>query len=48
MAWTDLGISSRDAIVDYVIAFLDHYVKGAPEARALQVALPGVSNFWRE
>jgi len=48
MAWTDLGISSRDAIIDYVVAFLDHYVKGAPEARALQVALPGVSNFWRE
>ena len=48
MAWTDLGISSRDAILGYVMAFLDHYVRGAPKAPALQAALPGVSDFWRD
>jgi predicted dienelactone hydrolase len=48
MAWTDLGISSRDAIVAYATAFLDHYVRDAPEAPALRVALPGVSGLWRD
>jgi len=48
MAWTDLGMSSRDAIVDYAIAFLDHYVRDAPAAPALQAALPGVSDFRRD
>ncbi len=46
MAWTDLGgTSDRDAIVDYAIAFLDHYVKGTPESLALHDTLPGVSSF---
>ena len=45
MAWTDLGVSSRDAIVEYAIAFLDHYVKGEPERVALRSALSGVSNL---
>jgi predicted dienelactone hydrolase len=48
LAWTDLGMSGRDAIVDYAIAFLDHYVKDAPEAAALKVALPGVSGYRRD
>jgi predicted dienelactone hydrolase len=48
MAWTDFGLSSRDAIVRYAIAFLDRYVRDAPEAEALHVALPGVSGFWRD
>jgi predicted dienelactone hydrolase len=48
MAWTDLGISDRDAIVSYVAAFLDHHVRSAPEAVALHAALPGVSDFWRD
>jgi predicted dienelactone hydrolase len=47
MAWTDMGLSSRDAIVDYAVAFLDHYVKGAPEAAALHAALPGVTDLRR-
>jgi predicted dienelactone hydrolase len=47
MAWTDFGVSGRDAIVDYAVAFLDHYVRGEPETRALQAALPGVSSFLR-
>ena len=45
MAWTDFGISSRDAIVAYMIAFLDHYVRDAPEAELLHTALPGVANL---
>jgi predicted dienelactone hydrolase len=48
MAWTDLGTIDRDAIIDYAIAFLDHYVKGAPEAVALHDTLPGVSTFLRD
>jgi len=37
LAWTDLGISGRDAIVGYAIAFLDRYVKGdATAAPALK------------
>ena len=48
MAWTDLGVTSRDAILEYLIAFLDHYVRGEPETQALKVALPGVSDFRRD
>ncbi len=49
MAWTDLGgTSDREAIVDYAIAFLDHYVKGTPESVALHDTLPGVSSFLRD
>lgn len=47
MAWTDLGVSSRETIVDYTVAFLDHYVRGEPETPTLQAALPGVSSFLR-
>ena len=35
------GTSDRDAIVDYAIAFLDHYVKGRPESVALHDSLAG-------
>lgn len=45
MAWTDLGVSDRATIVDYAIAFLDHYVRGGPETPPLHAALPGVSSF---
>ena len=45
MAWTEFGISDRDAIMGYAIAFLNHYVKDAPETQELHVALPGVANF---
>ena len=48
LAWTDLGISDRDAIAGYAIAFLDHYVKDAPEAPALHAALPGGSSLRRD
>ncbi len=48
MAWTDLGISDRDAIVSYVVAFLDHHVRQAPAALALQSAQPGVSGYWHD
>jgi predicted dienelactone hydrolase len=43
-----VGISDREAIVRYVIAFLDHHVRQAPAARALQSALPGVSGYWHD
>lgn len=48
MAWTDLGMAGRDAIVDYAIAFLDHHVRDEPEPAALQSALPGVSGYRRD
>lgn len=48
MAWTDLGVSSRAPIVDYAVAFLDHYVRGEPETPTLHAALPGVSSFLRD
>jgi predicted dienelactone hydrolase len=47
LAWTDIGLGSQDAIVDYAIAFLDHYVRGEPEAPALHAALPGVATLRR-
>ena len=48
MAWTDLGVSDRAAIVSYVLAFLDHHLRQAPAALALQFALPGVSSYWHD
>lgn len=48
MAWTDMGFSRQDAILGHALAFLDHYVKGAPEAPALHAALPGVAEFRRD
>jgi predicted dienelactone hydrolase len=48
MAWTDLGISDREAIIGYTLAFLDHYVRETPEASALRAALPGVSSLRRD
>jgi len=48
MAWTDFGMSDREAIISYAIAFLDHYVRDASEAPALHAALPGVSSLWRD
>lgn len=48
MAWTDFGVSDRDEIIDCAIAFLDHYVRDAPEAPVLHAALPGVSSLWRD
>ena len=48
MAWTDLGFSGRDAIVGHAIAFLDHYVKGAPASAALRSRLPGAASFRRD
>jgi predicted dienelactone hydrolase len=47
LAWTDMGFGNHDAIVGYATAFLDHYVKGAPEAPALHAALPGVTSLRR-
>jgi dienelactone hydrolase len=48
LAWTDLGMSDRDGIIGYTLAFLDHHVRGAPEAPALHAALPGVSSLLRD
>ncbi|MBL6752209.1 MAG: alpha/beta hydrolase [Nevskia sp.] len=35
LAWTDLGRRDRQAIVDYSLAFLDRYLRGAPAAAIL-------------
>ena len=48
LAWTDLGMSDREGIIGYTLAFLDHHVRGTPEAPALLAALPGVSNLLRD
>lgn len=34
-AWTNVGLVARQSIVDYSVAFLDRYVKGAPSAPIL-------------
>jgi predicted dienelactone hydrolase len=43
MAWTDLRSTYHQAIIDYTIAFLDHYLKGKPFPPALTVVHPGIS-----
>jgi len=48
MARTDHGRSDRGAIIGYTIAFLNHYVRNAPETPALHAALPGVSSMWHD
>jgi predicted dienelactone hydrolase len=48
LAWTDFGWFNRDAIIGYTTAFLDHYVKGAPEGSALNTTLAGASDFRRD
>ena len=45
LTWTDLSLGGHDEIVDYALAFFDHYVKGAPARPALRTKLPGVLNF---
>jgi predicted dienelactone hydrolase len=45
LAWTDADATGHRAILAYSLAFLDHYVKGAPAAAALTQALPGVSQL---
>jgi predicted dienelactone hydrolase len=45
LAWTDWYGFGRDAIVDYALAFVDHYVKGTPASRTLETKLPGVLKF---
>lgn len=48
LAWTDFGWFNRGTIIDYTTAFLDHYVKGAPEGNALHRVLAGASDFRRD
>jgi predicted dienelactone hydrolase len=48
LAWTDLGLSGRDAIVGYATAFLDRYLKGDAGNATLARKLPGVSTFEHE
>ena len=45
LAWTDLWFGGHDEIVDYALAFFDHYVKGVPARPALRTKLPGVGKF---
>lgn len=48
LAWTDLGISGREAIVASTVAFLDRYVKDAPETAALVSRIDGVAELRRD
>jgi predicted dienelactone hydrolase len=45
LAWTDLSFGGHDEIVDYALAFFDHYVKGVPAGLVLRTKLPGVLKF---
>jgi predicted dienelactone hydrolase len=44
-AWTDVGLTAREEIVAYSVAFMDHYVKGEPADPVLTQALPEVARF---
>lgn len=45
LAWTNIQASAHGTINEYAIAFLDHYVLGAPAAPTLTQALSGVSEL---
>jgi predicted dienelactone hydrolase len=45
LAWTDLGVSGREAIVSCTVAFLDRYVKGAPESAPRVACIDGVAEL---
>ena len=45
LSWTDLSFGGHDPIVDYALAFFDHYVKGVPARAELRTKLPGVMKF---
>ncbi|HVN63992.1 MAG TPA: alpha/beta fold hydrolase [Candidatus Binataceae bacterium] len=45
-AWTDLRAKYHRAIVDYSLAFLDHYLKGKPFPTELMKPHEGVSEVW--
>lgn len=45
LAWTDLGTTARDAIVDYASAFFDRHVLDRPFSDALEQRRNGVSSF---
>jgi predicted dienelactone hydrolase len=44
-AWTDFGRVAHDAIIEYSLAFLDHYVRGAPAAPILSGGGAGVADY---
>ena len=44
-AWTNLVSASHGAIVNYSLAFLNHYVKGERASPVLTRKLPGVAGF---
>ena len=45
LSWTDLRSDQHELIDRYVVAFLDHYVKGRPANPILTNKLPGVSDL---
>jgi predicted dienelactone hydrolase len=45
LAWTDLWVGGHDQIIDYTLAFFDHYVKGTAASATLRSKLPGVITF---
>ena len=42
LVWTDSDATDRKAILAYSLAFINHYVKGAPADAVLTHAMPGV------
>ncbi len=44
-AWTNLRADAHERILDYGIAFLDHYVRGMPASSALTRMENGISDF---
>jgi len=44
-AWADIGRTAHDDIAVYSVAFMDHYVKGAPASFLLSATRPGVSEL---
>ena len=45
LAWTNSDATDRKAILAYSLAFLNHYVKGAPADPALTHPLSGVAQL---
>jgi len=44
-AWTNLRATMHDRILDYSIAFLDHYIRGLPASDLLTKPISGVSGL---
>jgi hypothetical protein len=45
LAWTDLRAAAHQDMIDYAVAFFDHYVRGTPPAPLLTRATAGVAEL---